>query len=98
MSAADVTDDRVTVEIWFPYFKQGDDFSSCDGDLERFIAFHQYVIQHTRAILNLIPENMRQYVKGDGGTHSCWLSGPKNIMDNLVNNNLARRMDEDSED
>lgn len=94
MSASDVRD-TVTVEIHFPYFKQGDDFGDCGGDLERFITFHQYVINYARAILDKIPENMRQHVTGYGDTHHCTLTGPTHIMDAIVKAQLANYIEFD---
>lgn len=103
MSAADSDISRAkreteTVEIFFPYFKQGDDFSGCEGNLENFINLHQAVIDQARNILELIPLNMRNQVTGDGNTHFCTLSGPRSVMENLVKNGLARYIDyEDDE-
>lgn len=83
------TEDQITVDISFPYFKQGDDFGTCDGNLEKFIEFHHNIIEHTQNILNMIPVEAIDYVKGDGDTHCCWLTGPKSVMNILVDNDLA---------
>ena len=98
MSAVDTDNETITVEIYFPYFKQGDDFDACQGDLEQFVAFHQNVIQRTQEMLNLISEDQRQNVRGGGDTHACWLTGPKEIMDRLVAHDLATHIERDSDE
>ena len=88
---------KITVEINFPYFKQGDDFGHCLGDLESFIKLHQNVINRAQEILNAIPVEAKPYVTGDGDTHCCFLTGPQSVMEQLVKEDLATR-DEDHDE
>ena len=89
---------QVTVDVMFPYFKQGDDFGSCGGDLDAFINMHQNVINMCRQIQALIPDEAQPYVSGDGDTHSCRLTGPRSIMERLVRARLATNFDYSDED
>ncbi len=41
---------QTTINIHFPYFKQGDDFDGCDGDFERFAELHMLVAKIARDI------------------------------------------------
>lgn len=92
---------QITVDIHFPYFKQGDDFGNCGGNLELFAAHHRRIADISLNILNNIPEEARRFVNGDGDTHSCWLSGPESVMRQLIADGLAERpwgQDEDFEE
>lgn len=89
---------RKTANIQFSYFKQGDDFYNCKGDLNKFIELHHHIAQEAQNILNMIPEEAREYVSGYGDTHMCRLTGPESVMDNLVSNKLAYYDSEDESD
>ena len=91
-------EDRVTVDIFFPYFKQGDDFDGCKGDLQQFAAMHKRIAQKALDIWNAIPEEARPYISGDGCTHSCFLTGPSSVMKTLVDAGLAIKQDFDDEE
>lgn len=71
----------LTVEIHFPYFKQ--------GDLKDFSDMHLAVTEKARKMYDMIPPEARAFVKGYGDTHFCTLTGPESLMRKLVNADLA---------
>ena len=83
------TENQITVEISFPYFKQGDDFADCKGNLKLFADLHKTIWENSMNMYRLIPEEARPYVKGYGDTHYCTLTGPESVMNLLVDDGFA---------
>ena len=92
------TEKRTTVNVGFGYWKQGDDFSSCGGDLEAFAQLHESIAKHSRESLDNIPVEAIPFVSGDGDTHCCFLSGPVSVMKRLVELKLASKWEDENDD
>jgi hypothetical protein len=88
---------KVHAQVCLNYYKQGDDMYHClvkENDkinvkksIEKHIALLESVINHLKAIDDIIPDDNDLEINGD--THYIEISGSKNIIDNLVNANLA---------
>ena len=89
--------DNSTVDVHLSYFKQGDDMHSCivenngkmdvKASIRNHVALLQSVINHLNKINELIPEGNDLTLSAD--THCISLSGNKDLLQKLVDNNLA---------
>ncbi|AYV76796.1 MAG: hypothetical protein Barrevirus1_18 [Barrevirus sp.] len=89
---------RKCATISLSYFKSGDDVARCliknpddtvntKETIGNHIALLESVIQHLKSINDLIPEASNCTIHGD--THYISITGPENIIDELVTQKLA---------
>lgn len=83
-------------EIWLSYFKQGDDLGhhvdKASSIPEAFGAHADQMIgvaEHLRAVKEVLEEVGTEGVEIDAGTHHIGISAPENVIQALVNKDLA---------
>lgn len=89
---------QLTAQIRLPYFKQGDDMQSCLAhdksgkvDVKSSILAHidllKAATQQLKDIHESLPDDGEYTLHAD--THYIGLTGPENVINNLVNKELA---------
>jgi hypothetical protein len=83
--------------IDLPYYKQGDDLAHCinqnDGDVEKGLLSHAEMLreaaQQLEDIASLVSKYGSDRVEIEADTHCIMIDGPKDLLDELVEQDLA---------
>ncbi len=86
-----------TAEIIVPYFKVGDDFDDCQKSNSLAESFHEHANQmlwaeeHLRKVAVFLEKHKDRIdeIEVFGDTHDIHITAPKDIIDMLVNQELA---------
>ena len=103
---AEMAAERMSVEVWLGYYKQGDDLAEhlrvTEKPSEAFRSHAEQlsgVVSHLEKLVDMLAkaEDQGEQVEVDAGTHMIMLTGPARLMKRLVELDLviAVREDED---
>jgi hypothetical protein len=98
--------DIINAEICLPIFKQGDDIEACivrdendkintKATIQNYIDLLHSAISILNSIKDTIPENHDFEIGGD--THYIHISGNRQILESMAENNLVRIEEDDNE-
>jgi len=99
--------DIINAEICLPIFKQGDDIEACivrdendkinaKATIQKYIDLLYSAISILNNIKDSIPENHEFEIGGD--THYIHISGNRQILESMAENNLVRIEEDDNEE
>lgn len=99
-----------SVEVFLPYFKQGDDFAhcleQCDGRITEALEMDAECLRSAADILLSIraeiqEKGVEKEIEVNADTHCIWIYGPEEFLQSLIDKELASRdpfEDEDLDD
>ncbi|AYV83013.1 MAG: hypothetical protein Hyperionvirus3_159 [Hyperionvirus sp.] len=94
-----MTKNTKSAHVWLNYFKQGDDMHRCiekdangkinaKATIQNHIALMESVVEHLKELNAMIPPD--NDIDIDADTHMIMIRGDKNLIDRIVNKNLAQ--------